>query len=309
MKVRIGARGSTLSIAQTELVAAAIRSLHPAAEIITTAVRTTGDKKQGTPAAACGDKKEWIYEIEMGLIREEYDLAIHSAKDVPIEIESGTTLSSVLKRDDSRDVFVGKIVGGRRLQLSNLRSGALIGVSSLRRQAELKIHFPELRTADLRGNVPTRLEKLERSDEFSGTILAAAGLLRLGYKLDQFEVLESSKMLPAVNQGVIAAQCLETRSDIRDLLAGLSDTETQATWLAERECIARLGADCHSAVGVLGTISGKRLTLQAKVFDLKSTHFLEATEEGHEPLELGALTAERLLTRGAAKLLLGNRCR
>lgn len=307
--VRIGTRRSALALRQTELVRDALRATVNPSEISFEIVEmmTTGDRKQGTPAAFHGDKKDWVLEFEQGLLRGEIDLAVHSAKDVPVEIEPGTALRPVLRRASPLDVLVVRsdlAANGVRV-LSDLPSGARIGTSSPRRRAGMRHARPDLRLIDLKGNVPTRLNKLLTSGELDAIVLAAAGLERLGFTELNAQTIDAHVSLPAMNQGIIAVQLRADGADLDELLRPLIDPHTAAQFAAERATIRVLNADCDSAVGVLAATAERSLSLSGRVLDRDGSRAIESAAIGalHEAERLGTTLGDDLIARGARELL------
>ncbi|MCB0360704.1 MAG: hydroxymethylbilane synthase, partial [Bdellovibrionales bacterium] len=209
--LRIGTRESGLARAQSALVAAAIESLQPTVITKLVAMSSLGDRRRDSSNAAVRDKKEWIVDLERALLAGEIDIAIHSGKDVPSDVEPGTALVPVLSRADSRDVFVGRHVDatGGRLRFSELEPGATVGTASLRRKAQILRLRPDVHVVEWRGNVPTRIAKLDSADGVDGIVLAAAGIQRLQLPDIDYDFFSHDLMLPAVHQGTLVAQVRE----------------------------------------------------------------------------------------------------
>ncbi|MFI5267451.1 MAG: hydroxymethylbilane synthase, partial [Chloroflexota bacterium] len=237
---RVGTRGSKLALWQAEHVVGLLRVAHPEAAFEVVPIRTTGDKRQDVPLQEIGDKSLFLKEIEEALASGAIDLAVHSLKDVPSSLEARFTLAAVLERDDPRDVLLTRDAGG----LSALQQGALVGTSSLRREAQLRAARPDLRMAPIRGNVDTRLRKLNEG-EYDAIVLAAAGLNRLGVRIPARAYLDPSVCLPAPGQ---AAICVETVGDHVELLAPLNHELTRQAVEAERAFAAELDAGCRVPV-------------------------------------------------------------
>lgn len=310
MKIRIGTRGSKLALIQASQVESAISQIIPTAQVEIIKIKTLGDKKQGTPNAKVADKKEWIYELEEALIAEQIDVAIHSGKDVPIDISQHTTLKPVLKREEARDAFVGALEdNGKRLAFSDLPHDGVIGTSSLRRKAQLKLHHSGVKVIDHRGNVPTRIRKLDESGgSINGIILAGASLVRLGFNMLDCELLDPTFMVPALNQGILVAQYRIGDRRIEDALSNLCDTDTCVVWLAERSCATTLQGDCRSAIGIFARmVSNHRIAITCRVLTPDGSECLEESIEGEKNCakELGITVAKRLLSMGADKILHG----
>ncbi len=304
-KLRVGTRPSKLAITQTTIVINALSQHLPGVEIETVVIRTSGDLKQDISNPVVRDKRDWIQELETAILEDRIDLAVHSGKDVPYDISNVTKIASVLERADVRDIFIGKRQGAKRLRFSDLPMGATIGTASLRRRAQLLLLRPDLEIIDLRGNVTTRVAKLDGDSKFSGIILAAAGLERLGISLESMELLSTENMLPASAQGILTVQYQKKRAEIAELLIKLRSMATEAELLAERAAIRCLGADCASAVAVFAKISDTNLKICGRVFSRSSPEFIEAEASGlmSESELLGTQVGEALLAQGAKRLL------
>lgn len=302
--LRLGTRGSALALAQTRIVSQALVAANPGLEIEAKTIVTTGDRKQGTPSAEQGDKKEWILEIEEALVAGEIDLAIHSGKDVPADIHPDTELVPVLQRESPFDLVIWHSArAGAGLQA--LPHGAQVGTASLRRRAQLLALRPDLEILAVRGNVPTRLGKLESSPSLSAIVLAEAGIRRLEATPASCTRLSASEMVPAVHQGTLVVQLCKKRGDARDALLPLVDTHTEIAFRAERSCVERLGADCRSAVGIFAECAETQVTLRVRVLSSQGDEILEHVEAAafQDAEALGAQVAEHLLARGANELL------
>lgn len=308
-KIILGTRGSKLALVQSHTVKKQLLSTFASTsgrpEIEITDIKTIGDLKQGTPSASKGDKKDWIYELELGLLSEKFDLVVHSAKDIPSDIEPGTEVLPILEREIPFDLFVGKIVNGKRIKFSELQQGSKVGTASLRRKACLLQLRPDLEIIEHRGNITTRIEKLDSTPELAGIVLAAAGLKRLG--LDQLcsDIFSPEQLLPAVNQGMLAVQFLSTRDDIRSLVLKLQNQRVYATWKAERTVVDLVKADCKSSIGIFSTISNGRLELRARVALPDGTKCIDIREIGsqEDPTALGQKVAKLLVDQGALDIL------
>lgn len=264
MKLRIGTRGSELAKKQTMLVADALKKNNPIIEVEIIEITTTGDKKQQVLNAKVSDKKEWIYELEQALLRKDIDLAVHSAKDIPNDIENGTVIMPVLKRATPNDCFIGKLnpETGKRLEFKELPLDSVIATSSLRRKAALKHLRSDLQIVDIRGNVPTRIRKLDESVELSGIILASAGIERLGIDIES-QIFSIDEMIPAMNQGILAVQYL-TNSIFGNNVKDISDENLISVFNSERVCALEMNADCSSAIGIFSYIENAELKLKFK---------------------------------------------
>ena len=243
------------------------------------------------------------------MVSGEIDLAVHSAKDVPIDIDARTQLVPVLARANCRDVLLLKnatsLTGGKEY-LSELPAGSSIGTASLRRKAQLLKLNPGLSIVPLRGNVPTRIKRLEESDSLSGVVLAAAGLERLKLDTPYSISLTVDEMLPAVGQGILVVQLLKDRGALLDVVRQLEDGDCSAVWAAERACVNCLGADCGSSVGVYAhLITNGQLHIEGRVCSPDGRHVISEVVTGvaEDAIQLGVDLAQKLLERGAEEYL------
>jgi len=260
-------------------------------------IKTSGDKMQQAPLTQIGGKGVFIKELEDALLEETIDLAVHSVKDVPTDIPSRLMFPAVCRRDDVRDCLVGST-------LANLRQGARVGTSSLRRQAQLRHLRPDLDLRDLRGNVDTRLRKVE-SGEYEAVMVAKAGLDRLGLSQRISEVLAPEVCMPAVGQGAIAVECRLKDTEAADLLAPLDDTETRTAILAERALLAALQGGCQVPLGAWARIERGELVLDACVCSVDGLQYVKqrATSPPDQAAQLGEHMARVLLEAGAQSIL------
>jgi hydroxymethylbilane synthase len=276
-RIVLGTRGSELARAQTRLVEQALRNAFPELNMEVRVITTTGDEGRPLPNEwidpRAGRKGVFTREIEQALERGEIDVAVHSAKDLPSDAPDDLEICATLPRAAVEDVLLFK----EAADLNSLPRNAIVATGSVRRQHQLRWKRADLRFVDLRGNVPTRLRKLVKSD-WNAIILARAGLERLGYNLSNHaldydadslhvEFLSSSDFLPAGGQGVIAIQARSGDKTVGDLVVSISDSPTLLALRAEREFLRLLQADCNSPVGVLATIDSQVLTLRAQVFE------------------------------------------
>jgi hydroxymethylbilane synthase len=291
-RIVVGTRGSALALAQAEMTEAALREAFPGVEIVRKVIKTTGDRRTDVPlvevAKAEGhlDKGVFIKELELALDAGEIDVAVHSLKDMPSDLEKGFALAAVLERAPVGDVLVTKNSGG----LAVLPEGATVATSSVRRQRMLKAMRNDLQLADIRGNVPTRLRKLAEQDDLGGVILAEAGLVRLGLLEDGMvrsgghelhaERLDGAEFYPAAGQGAVALEIREADERMRTLCAALNHAVTEAAVTAERAFLLLLGAGCETPVGVRTEVDGEVLRMWAKVFEDGEAAPLEAEAEG-----------------------------
>jgi hydroxymethylbilane synthase len=305
MKIRCGTRSSLLALTQTQLVIDALEMAHKPLQVERHEIRTLGDRKQGTPAASHSDKKDWIYDLELALLDNQIDFAVHSSKDIPYQIEPGTALLPVLKRANPRDAFVGRQLGNGRLLFADLPKGAKVGTASLRRQALLLKMRPDLIVVEHHGNVPTRLQKMDDSEDIMGIILASAGLERLNIADLKYESFSTQDMLPAINQGILAVQFRANDEKVRALLESIVDSATQNTWLAERTVAEILKGDCKSAIGIYAHCANELLSLSACVMLPDGSEFVIADDTASltEAYQLGQKIGNRLLELGAMKII------
>jgi len=294
--LRIGSRGSQLALWQANHVAALLREQGHGVEI--EIIRTTGDKVLDVALAKVGTKGMFTKEIEEALADRRVDLAVHSMKDVPTELESKFHLAAILKREDPRDAFISV----RFSRLDDLPRGAKVGTSSLRRQCQLKAVRPDLEIFPLRGNVDTRLKKLE-GGEYDAIILAAAGVHRLGLDQHVRTRIAAEVMCPAVGQGALAIEIRNDDSAARDILAFLDDAYTRVAIECERALLGALGGGCQVPIGAYAQKIGDGLNLNAMVGRPDGSLILREQASGRDPQALGRETAQTLLTRGADKIL------
>lgn len=296
MKLRIGARGSALSLAQTEIVAAALRD---GVEVEVITFRTTGDRLSGLGAVMTG-KDLFTREIDEALLDGRVDVGVHSLKDLPSRLPGGLALAAIPPREDPSDVLVSR----EGDSFVSLPAGARVGTSSPRRRAQILSARPDLDVIDARGNVDTRIRRL-REGRWDAIVLARAGLARLGRLADVTEVLPSTWMLPAIGQGALAVVTREDDGPVRDLVAGIDHRPSHREALAERALLDFLEAGCRAPVAGLARPDRDRLRLHAAVFSPDGSRSLREEAEGSPEAaeELGREVARRLLARGAGELI------
>lgn len=306
-RLRIATRKSQLALWQAEHVAALLRAAHPALEIELVPLLTQGDRIQDRTLAAVGGKGLFIKELEVALETLRADIAVHSMKDVPADLPHGLIIGAVLKRADPRDALV---TNSGLASLADLPHGALIGTSSLRRQAQIRALRPDLRIESLRGNVDTRLRKLDASQEsgdkrMDAIVLACAGLVRLGLESRITARLDPKICLPAVAQGVIGIECRHSDSHTLEYLLALEDPPTRKVMDAERAFAARLGGSCQSPIAAYAELDAAQITLRGLVAEPDGSRLLHDTLTGasENPAALGSQLAERILAAGAGPLL------
>ena len=306
MKIRIGTRGSLLALTQAHSVKQALLQVSPKAKVELIPINTLGDRKQGTPAASISDKKEWVQDLEFALLQNKVDIVVHCGKDIPIDLVKGTALIPVLARANPFDAFIGKINPdtGLRLTLNELPQNACVGTASLRRQAQLLRFRPDLSIVEHRGNVPTRIQKLDACDRLAGIVLACAGIERL--QLDvSYELLPAKILLPAINQGTLVVQFREEEDAFAKLLSLITEPNTIATFSAERSVAEVLEGSCQSAIGIFCESIDTTLTLTARVMHPNGSQCIEVNHSApvDHAKSLGLKVGNDLLIKGAKELL------
>lgn len=264
--LRIGTRGSKLALVQANMVAGLLRAKGAACEIVT--VKTTGDRIQDRPLADAGGKGLFVKELEDALLDERIDLAVHSMKDVPVDQPAGLAITALLSREDPRDVFVSN----KAPKLTDLPKGARIGTSSVRRHAQVARVRPDLKIVLLRGNVDTRLAKLD-AGEIDGMLLALAGLKRLGLENRATQMLDD--FLPALAQGAIGIEIRETDTNAREIVTQLNDENTEIALTCERAFQQALGGSCRSPMAGLATVANGTLVFRGEVLAPDGRDFVE----------------------------------
>jgi hydroxymethylbilane synthase len=298
--IRIATRKSPLALWQADHVAARLKAAHPGLEVELVKMVTQGDRILDAPLAKIGGKGLFVKELEQGILAGAADLAVHSMKDVPAELPAGLRLVAILDREDPRDALVSL----RYAALAELPPTARIGTSSLRRQCQLKLRLPACETVVLRGNVETRLAKLE-SHGYDAIVLAAAGLKRLGLESRITEFLAPEVSLPAVGQGAIGIECRDDDTKVNALLSVLHHPPTALRVSAERAFNARLNGGCQVPIAGYAELSGDALRLRGLVGSPDGREVVRGEIEGRssDAPALGAALAEDLLARGADRIL------
>lgn len=296
----IASRESLLAMWQARYIQTKTRALYPELAVSILGMTTTGDQILDTPLAKIGGKGLFVKELEVAMQAGRADIAVHSMKDVPMNLPEGFTLAAIGEREDPRDA----LVSNEYKSLADLPVGAVVGTSSLRRQALLKAHYPHLVIAPLRGNVQTRLRKLDEG-QYAAIVLAAAGLKRLDLGARIACTLEPSESLPAAGQGAIGIECLADRADLLELMAPLNHPDTAACVSAERALSRRLAGSCQTPLGAYAQILNGQLSLTGFVADLEGTRFVQANLTGspRDAEKIGIALAEELLAQGAGKIL------
>ena len=301
-KLRIGTRASALALWQARHVESLIRGLEGAPAVELVHIKTEGDVRTDVPLWALKGKAFFTKEIDRALLAGEVDLAVHSLKDLSTVLESGLELAATLTREDPRDALLSRTGAG----LADLPPGARIGTSSLRRRAFLKRARPDVTLLELRGNVPTRVEKM-KNGEYDAIVLAAAGLNRLGLEGHITQLLASDQFPSAVSQGVVGVCCRANDAETLKWLKPLDDRAARLAATAERALLRRLEGGCQVPLGALATCSGDDLKLYAGVAALDGSEWLTARGEAKATIEeavtLGQRVAEELKKKGATRLI------
>jgi hydroxymethylbilane synthase len=298
--LKIATRKSPLALWQAEHVQAELGKLYPELTIELLPMSTRGDEILDRSLAAIGGKGLFLKELERAMLAGEADLAVHSMKDVPAELPAGLHIAAVLTREDPRDA----IVSNQFESLESLPKGAVLGTSSLRRQAQMQGVRPDLNIQPARGNVGTRLQRLDEGN-FQAIMLAYAGLKRLGLADRARQVLETSECLPAVGQGIVGIECRSQDSELNTLLAALNDPVSDICLGAERAFAAALEAGCHAPVAAHAVLDGAQVYLRGLVATPDGGRLLKGEARGHrdQARQLGRDLAEELLQQGAGEIL------
>jgi hydroxymethylbilane synthase len=301
--IRIGTRDSALALWQSNYIKNEITRLHPGYEIELLPIKTKGDITLDSPLSKIGDKGLFTKELEYALLDGSIDLAVHSLKDLQTELPEGLTIGAVARREDVRDVFIAH-PSKKYGSLDDLPVNAAIATGSLRRASQLLAWRPALRVHDIRGNINTRLRKLDDSD-WDGMVLAAAGLLRLGLHERMTQIIDTSVILPAVGQGALAVETRAGDAAILKLLEPLDDPGTRRAVTAERALLRRLEGGCQIPVGAWARVSDGILTIEAAVGSLDGRTLVRTRTSG-DPAHAGSIgesLAETLLRMGADAIL------
>ncbi|HLJ90456.1 MAG TPA: hydroxymethylbilane synthase [Candidatus Angelobacter sp.] len=294
--LRIGSRGSALALWQANHVAALLRSQGHSVEI--QIIKTTGDKITEVALSMVGTKGMFTKEIEEALAAREVDLAVHSLKDVPTELQPEFTLAAIMKREDPRDAFISR----KFSDLPALPGGARVGTSSLRRQCQLKALRPDLQVISLRGNVDTRIRKMEEGD-YDAIILASAGVTRLGLQQHLRYRIPAELVCPAAGQGALGIETRSNDAATAAALAFLDDEDARVTTQCERALLNGLGGGCQVPIGAYAERTGGKLSLVAIAGRPDGSQLLRESGEGSDPEKLGREVADALLRKGADRIL------
>lgn len=298
--IRIATRKSPLALWQAEHVRARLETQHPDMQVELVAMTTQGDRILDSPLAKIGGKGLFVKELEQGMLEDRADIAVHSMKDVPAEFPEGLELGAILVREDPYDAFVSN----QYSVLDDLPQGAVVGTSSLRRQCQLHALRPDIQIRDLRGNVGTRLSKLD-AGEYDAIVLACAGLKRLGLETRITQTLSSELMLPAIGQGAIGIECRSDDPNVQSLIAPLNDSITASRVQAERGMNAHLAGGCQAPVAGFAQIDGDTLYLRGLVGWPDGSEIIRGEIQGDVSVaaSLGVELAKDLLSRGAKPIL------
>jgi len=299
-KIIIGTRGSKLALWQAQWVKSSLLALHPQLSVELRIIKTTGDKIPDAPLSEIPDNAFFTREIENHLLDKSIDLAVHSLKDLPTDFPPGLCLAAVTARLDPADVLISK----NNLTLEQLPKNAVILTGSPRRRAQLLHHCPDLRITDIRGNVPTRIRKLDQSNAHA-LIMAAAGLIRLDLQNRITQRLDPADFLPAPGQGALALEIRSNDTITAELLASLNDPDSRCATAAERAVLAYLRVGCQVPIGVYARIKDRELSLRAQISDTGGQNQLTAYAAGptESPEHLGRQAAQQLLDQGGQKIL------
>ena len=298
--IRIATRKSPLAMWQAEHVAEALRNAHPGINVQIHGMSTQGDKILDTPLAKIGGKGLFVKELEARMLEGDADIAVHSMKDVPVELPEGLHLAVIMEREDPRDAFVSNDYAS----LDELPAGAVVGTSSLRRQCQLSDRRPDLEIKSLRGNVNTRLKKLD-DGEYDAIILAAAGLIRLGFGDRIRSTIEPEDSLPAIGQGAVGIECRADDERVNGLLAPLHHADTASRVLAERAMNTRLEGGCQVPIGGHAVLKDDEIWMRGLVGTVDGSEIIRAEIRGprDEAEALGTALADELLQHGAKEIL------
>jgi len=299
-KIRISTRNSPLALWQAKFVKQELIQLHNDIEVELIGMQTEGDRFLDSSLVNIGGKGLFVKELEEALLRNDADIAVHSMKDVVVDLPENLILHTILKREDSRDV----LISNRYKQINALPDNSIIGTSSLRRQSQLKRLCPNIVLKDLRGNVETRLRKLDEG-EFDAIVLAAAGMIRLDLRDRITQFVSDSLLLPAIGQGAIGIECRADDFITQELITPLNHEETSQCILAERAFSRRLQGGCQLPIAALASIEGKEIILRGLVAKLNGSEIIKSERKGDisDFENIGISLADLLLERGADVIL------
>lgn len=298
--IRIATRTSPLAMAQAEIVRQKLLAAFTSVAVELIPMSTTGDDNLNLSLSEIGGKGLFTKELEEGLLTERIDIAVHSLKDMETKLPRGLIIAAMLEREDPRDVFMSLSAGS----LAELRKGACVGTSSLRRAAQIKIIRPDLEIIPFRGNVATRLAKLENG-KVDATLLALAGLKRLGMENRATEILNTNDFIPAVGQGIIAIECREANTTMIEMLQAVNHKPTYTAAICERSLLATLDGSCRTPIAGYARMEGNVLRLDALVANKDGSRYVKLTRTGtpEDAYALGENTAAELLANGGRQCL------
>ena len=299
-ELRIATRSSPLALWQAEEVARQLKPIYPDLKVSLVKLKTRGDKLLDAPLAKVGGKGLFVKELEVGILEGRADIAVHSMKDVPVEFPDGLELALIMEREDPRDAFVSNQYDS----LATMPAGSLVGTSSLRRQTQIRERYPHLRIDWLRGNVNTRLRKLD-DGEYDAIILACAGLIRLGFEQRITMPLEPEECLPAIGQGAVGIEVRRDDVDVKELLAPLGHAETASRIAAERALNETLNGGCQVPIAGYAVLNDGEIYLRGLVGEPDGSRILRAEASGkvEDAVSIGRALAEDLLSQGADQIL------
>ncbi|OEH84198.1 hydroxymethylbilane synthase [Desulfuribacillus stibiiarsenatis] len=298
-KIIIGTRKSELALTQTNWVISQLEKLNLPYEFEVKKIMTKGDQILDVTLSKVGGKGLFVKEIEQALIDKEIDIAVHSMKDMPAEMPEGLVIGATTIREDVRDALIAKEAN---MTIANLPQGANIGTSSLRRSAQLLNLRPDLKITSIRGNVGTRIGKIQELD-LDGVILACAGLNRLGQSDHITEAIDPTQCVPAVGQGALGIQCRDNDEDVLALLQHLNHLPTEKAVMAERSFLKQLEGGCQVPIGAYGEWDGSQVTLTGMVAKVDGSKVVKHTRTGADPVALGLEVAQLLAREGAEEIL------
>lgn len=298
--IRIGTRGSDLALVQATMVAERLKEICPERSVEVVPIKTRGDRMQDIALVEIGGKGVFVKEIEEALLRHDIDMAVHSMKDVPVDLPDGLVIGAVPQREDPRDVLVSR--GGKKLE--GLVRGARIGTGSLRRGMQIRTLMPDIEIVPIRGNIDTRIRKIG-TENLDGIIIAAAGMKRMGRAAEVSQYIPLEVMMPAVGQGVLGIEVREDDTVIRDLIVSLDHPDTVVESSAERAFLRRLGGGCQVPIAGIASRQGNTLTVRGLVGSVDGRVMImdEIRGSSTDWKDMGDTLAERILSRGGQAVL------
>lgn len=299
-RVRIATRQSALALWQANYVKSLLETVHAGITVEIVGMTTEGDRNQRSPLSQIGGKGVFVKELEIALMNRTAEIAVHSMKDVPVELPQGLEIAAICEREDPRDAFVSN----DHASIGEMPVGGRVGTSSLRRRLQLEREFPDLEYLELRGNVDTRLRKLD-DGEYDAIILATAGLKRMGWADRIRQHLDADICLPAAGQGAVGIECLSDAEEVKALLSAINHEPTSVCVRAERMISAGLGANCNLPIGAFAELRGEQICISGFVSDLDGDTFIQAFAEGPsgDARELALDVTQQLISQGADQLI------